>query len=316
MSTMTRPFDIAEQHVLFPEAFEPRLSPLHVRHVETPPARAPAPPPAAAVPPPGEDAPRSLEAALATLLPGKDVSVRYTENRTVILSLRRGPSGSSILRAHRCFAHAPDRVAEAAVRLYLMRTSPGERRRLTGLVTRWHQEAAAPPPSVDNCEIRKGEHHDLATILARVNAEWFERKLDLDITFGVRVARRLMGRHERRQPRSLVVINPILDHDWITNWYLEYLVFHECLHEVVPPVPDGHRLLLHPPEFRLRERRHPSRDRALVYERWITGPAWPTLRAAAYKKIQRTSPSATRTRSAARTRRDVRGSDGSGNASP
>lgn len=315
---MRRPAPIAEQLALFPDAFEPRSAPLEARQGEPglPPASPPVPDAEDAGPALDGGSPGSLEGALARMTPDRPVSVRYTRNRTIILSLRPDRDGGWVLRAHRSFRAAPAAVADAAVRLYLGHSGPRERRRLSGVVTRWHQDSAEPPRSVAPEELRPGRFHDLPSILERVRREWFPGGLDLDITFGDRTAKRLMGRHERREPRSLVVINPVLDHPWITAWYLEYLVYHECLHEVVPPVPDGNRLLLHPPEFRRLEARHPFRARAPAYERWIMGPAWPTLRSAAQKSIQAAAASAARTSAAASPRRSRRGQGDAANAEP
>ncbi len=304
-------FEYAEQLGLFPEEAAVSQAPLGV-----PPSDA-APPPLRLVPGEGRVAtPGSVEAAIGRLLPGHPAVVRYTTNRTIILSLRPGKDGRPVLRAHACFADAPPFIAEAAVRLYLQRAGPGERRRLAHLVTRWHQDAAPPPPSATAGEIAPGAHHDLRLHLDRANRERFGGALDLDITFGGRPARRLMGRHERRKPRSLVVINPVLDHPWITSWYLDFLVFHECLHEVVPPVAREGRILLHPPEFRRREREHPEFDRARDYERWIMGPAWRNLLRSAQKRSATSSQSAETINATPRTRRAIRGALGTGGGDP
>ncbi|MAE63636.1 MAG: hypothetical protein CMJ18_05140, partial [Phycisphaeraceae bacterium] len=186
--------------------------------------------------------------------------------------------GRPVLRAHQCFREAPDTVANAAIRLYLTRARPAQRRKWSHVVTLFHQDTATPPETVKKEALVTGHHHDLRAVIDRVNERWFDDELDLDITFGDRVARRLMGRHERRSPKNLIVINPLLDHEWVTAWYLEFLVFHECLHEVFPPRPSGQRMILHPPEFRARERTHPDFERARKYERWLTGTAWPRLK--------------------------------------
>jgi len=266
-----RPWDEDVQLELFPEAGEPRRSPV----------QAPRPgllPATEAETDPGEDFPGALQQAANRLLPGSDVEIRYTRNRTVILSLRPDRKGRSVLRAHQCFRDCPDSVANAAVRLYLSKARPSQRRRWSHIVTLYHQETATPPESTSSRTLIAGRDHDLRAILGRVNATWFDGELNLDITFGDRVARRLMGRHERRSPRNLIVINPLLDHHWVTAWYLEFLVFHECLHEIFPPRPKGDRMILHPPEFREREQQHPDFEKARKYERWLTGTAWRRLK--------------------------------------
>lgn len=312
-------WDDTIQNELFPELIEdPRPPvPIRVREVLPPAPRLPAPP---ARPTPGIPfaLPDALRTAAGALAPARHVEIVYTRNRSIILSLGRGatPGEPDVLRAHECFRSASPAVAEAAVRLYLCRCTRAERRRLGGIVTQWHHDAAPLPPSPDPVALRSGRHHDLRVILDRVNRAWFEGRLDLDISFGDRPARRLMGRHERRTPRSLVLINPTLDHPWITSWYLEFLVFHEGLHEIMPPVRDGSRLLLHPPGFRAREIEHPDHARAHRYERWIMGAAWRTLLAAAQETISQSSPPARARARIAAARRPEAGGDEAGGGEP
>lgn len=218
-----------------------------------------------------------MERARRRVFPDRPVQVEHTDNRTVIISLRNRRRRTPVLRAHRCFINAPEEVAEAVVRLYLGRPSRSERRRMTHLVTTWHQGSAQPAASPGPGDLRHGRHHHLPTVLDIVNRSYFAGRLGLDITFGPRPARQVMGRHEVRTPRSLIVVNPLLDNPAVKTWYLHYLVFHECLHEQIPPRSRGGRLQLHPPEFRRRESLHPDIGRARRYEAWLTGPGYPRL---------------------------------------
>jgi hypothetical protein len=281
------PWDDGIQLELFPEPDDYRRSPVQAPKANLLPLADEARP--------AEEVERlgSLQRALLRILPEREVDIRYTRNRTVILSLRPDRRGTPVLRAHHCFREAPDQVAEAAIRLYLTRTRPVQRRRYSHLVTRFHQEIALPPEGPQGEALDTGSHHPIADILTAVNATWFSNSLQIDITFGDRIARRLMGRHERRRPRSLIVLNPLLDDPTVDRWYMEFLVFHECLHEIHPPRSDGQRMVLHPPEFQAREREHPDYVRAHAYERWLTGQAWATLKAAyvARKRRQATHPS-------------------------
>jgi len=262
---------------LFPEPGEPRKSPVHVAHSPLLPTTSP-------IWAEESEDPGALQRALVRLFPDKDVDIRYTRNRTVILSLRPDRKGRPVLRAHQCFRTAPDEIADAAIQLYLTHARQAQRRRWSHVVTLFHQQTATPPATNAASELDPGVYHDLRAIFDRINARWFDGELDLDITYGDRIARRLMGRHERREPRNLIVVNPVLDHTWVTEWYLEFLVFHECLHEVFPPRPMGERMILHPPELRAREQQHPDYARARTYERWLTGRGWLKLKKAAQKK--------------------------------
>lgn len=277
---MSGEWDVLVQHDLFPDLGEIRRSPVlpKRRTIEPDELRRGNKRQKTKVEPAIEETRATLASAIQRLAPERGVEIHFTDNRSVILSLTPGKEGApSTLRAHRCFEEAPFGVVDAAVRLYLTRTSRRERQRLTHLVTKWHHEAATLPFSPAKDELRQGRHHDLRATFERVNRDWFEGTLAIDITFGERIARRLMGRHERRSPKSLITINPLLDHPWITAWYLEFLVFHECLHEVIPPESIGMRLIAHPQTFKEREAVHPRCAEAGRYERWILGPAFREL---------------------------------------
>ena len=244
-------------------------------------------------PPAGSAGTDSLGEACARLHPERRVSITYTRNRTVILSMRRLADGLIKLRAHECFAECPEEVAGAVAMLYLGRPKRESRRRLQALVTRWHQRNARPAASPPANELDHGRIHHLPTILDIVNRSYFQGALDLDITYSARPARRTMGRHEVREPRSLILVNPILDHPLVKAWYLHYLVFHECLHEVIRPRVVQGKTLLHPPEFRRRESLHPHALEAREHERWITGPGHALLRAAWRQRMSQEQSSKT-----------------------
>ena len=75
------------------------------------------------------------------------------------------------------------------------------------------------------------------------------------------------GRRRRLPPREYFVfgsiqeddrvirIHPGLDAPWVPGWFLEYVVYHEMLHAIVPDesLPGGRRRV-HTPEFQRQER--------------------------------------------------------------
>jgi hypothetical protein len=259
----------------------------------------------------------ALTRALSRRYPDKRVSVVYTKNRTVILSLKPQPDGSLAMRAHECFRKAPTEVANAVVRLYLGRPTRGLKRRFATIIQSWHQKNAQPARSPTAGELVHGAVHHLPTILDIGNRSYFDGELDLDITYSTRIAKRVMGRHEHREPRSLIIINPLLDNPLVKSWYLHYLVFHECLHEVIPPRRSGDRLLLHPPEFRRQEDMHPNIVPARKYEAFLTGRAHTRLlRDYRKKRSQARSRTTAAPQAARRHRRKSTGRESSGGGSP
>lgn len=82
-----------------------------------------------------------------------------------------------------------------------------------------------------------GTVHDLAEIYETVNVRYFGAKLDLRITwFGrgsIPRTRILYGsyRHDRKEVR----VNRILDQERVPRSVVEFIVYHEMLHHVLPP---------------------------------------------------------------------------------
>jgi hypothetical protein len=218
----------------------------------------------------------ALERALALLYPHIPARVRYTWNRTILVSLVRHGEIRE-LRAQRAFRDAPHDVAAAVVRLHVGRPPPDERRRLSHLVSAWHHHMAPLPPSPPSGALLHGTHHHLPALLEGVNATFFDGRLDVDVTYGRVPARRTMGRHERRDPRGLIVVNPLIDHPVVKPWYIRYILFHEGLHDLMPPRPAGGRMVIHPPEFRRAERAFPDLARTGPYEKWLTGAGYGRL---------------------------------------
>lgn len=137
-------------------------------------------------------------------------------------------------------------------------------------------EPAAPSPAP--CRTRdplrtRGVHHDLRALFDAVNARHFGGSVDAALGWG-RPAPRVRG---RRRPRSislgtydyelkLVRVHPALDQEFVPRFYVEYILFHEMLHHVMPaPVIDGRRRL-HSPAFRARERAYPDYARTVEWE--------------------------------------------------
>ena len=106
-----------------------------------------------------------------------------------------------------------------------------------------------------------GEFHDLRVIFDRLHARYFRGSPALDdytVTWGRR--RRLPPREyfvfgSIQEEDRVIRIHPGLDAPWVPEWFLEYVVYHEMLHAVVPDefLPGGRRRV-HTPEFQRRER--------------------------------------------------------------
>ena len=117
----------------------------------------------------------------------------------------------------------------------------------------------------------EGRYFDLREIFDRVNARHFRGRLR-----GYKV---VWGRRRKRRPKEYFVfgtiqeedrvirINPRLDQPFVPRWFLQYVLYHEMLHSVVPDEVDtSGRRRVHTSEFNRRERQYPSYRRARRWE--------------------------------------------------
>jgi hypothetical protein len=134
-----------------------------------------------------------------------------------------------------------------------------------------------PPPRVpDESLVQRGRHHDLSAIAAGILAnelrsEFGPAKNCPRFTWGS-----ARGRPPRRALRlgsydadlDVVRIHPALDQKAVPEWFVRYVLFHELLHAVYPPVrgSDG-RWIRHGRSFQERERDYAGLERALAWER-------------------------------------------------
>src|SRR5882757_1150240 len=103
----------------------------------------------------------------------------------------------------------------------------------------------------------KGRFFDLREVFDKINAKYFRNRLR-----GYTI---VWGRRRKQRPKTYMVfgtiqeedkmirIHPLLDRALVPTWFLEYVVYHEMLHAMVPdvPLPSGRRRV-HTEEFTRR----------------------------------------------------------------
>ena len=115
---------------------------------------------------------------------------------------------------------------------------------------------------------KEGEHYNLDEIYAKINQTYFEGKLNLHITWfnpkKSRYQRRIvLGCYHR--DKKLVKINRVLDQPDIPEYYISFIVYHEMLHHVAPPIEKRFRKRqIHHQEFKDLEKKF--QEYALVKE--------------------------------------------------
>ena len=200
---------------------------------------------------------------------GEPVRLVVHDNRHPMVSFRRERARIQ-LRVHHLFLGGPPGVADALAAF--VRPGRGEPRhaasRAIDAWVREHRDRIAPPRT-GRLQPR-GRVHDLQEILDRINAEHFDGAVEVKIGWGRSGA--LPGRRSIRTGVYLhaaraIRIHPALDREDVPGFYVASVVFHEMLHQVVPPAERGGRRTIHGREFRRRERAFPDHARAAAWER-------------------------------------------------
>jgi hypothetical protein len=207
-----------------------------------------------------------LAGQLSRLL-SMDVRLAVTDNRSTVISYRRRPQ-ALLLRVHHMFLGAPEPVV-AALAAY---AGHGDKRAgpiLDGYI-RQHRDRLRPPTASAPLQTR-GLFHDLQELYDRLNAEFFDDRIEARITWG-RLVPKGRGRRSIRMgvylgDERLIRIHPALDRPEVPGFFVAYVVFHEMLHQAVPAECGTSRRQHHGPEFRARERAYPDYERAIAWEK-------------------------------------------------
>jgi len=213
------------------------------------------------------EAERLADAVAARL--GEPVRLVVHDNRHTMVSFRR-ERGRIQFRVHHLFLGCPPEVVEALAGF--VRPGRGDGRRTASrTIDAWvrdHRDRIAPPRT-GRMQAR-GRVHDLQAILDRLNAEHFEGTVEVRIGWGRSGS--LPGRRSIRTGVYLhaaraIRIHPALDREEVPEFYVASVVFHEMLHQVVPPAERGGRRTIHGREFRRQERTFPDHARSQAWER-------------------------------------------------
>ncbi|MBK7875653.1 MAG: M48 family metallopeptidase [Planctomycetes bacterium] len=214
------------------------------------------------------------------------VTVVYTRARKMPIRIRtfrteaRGARGARItgleVRMHAMFDTAPPDVHQAVASWI---RSGNRASRACRVLDDWIQHGLAQlPPPKERSErlVARGHHRDLAELLKDVLATDFARDASLHarpprITWGRRAPSRSRGglRLGSYDPDlHRVRIHPALDQPAVPLWFVRYVVFHEVLHALHPPVKDSDgRWIHHGREFRKKERAYADYRRVLAWEK-------------------------------------------------
>lgn len=197
--------------------------------------------------------------------------VQFHQNTCTMVSLsRRGQQQS--LRLHWLFTKAPGSVLEAVVRIFFVREDRLAKKQLRSSILDFideHRHLTLSDLCVRQLCPPHGRNYDLSDVERTIRKRFLRDCSEVRIGWSRRVTPCLMGKWIAMPEGSpnIVVINRLLDSRRVPAFYLQYIVFHELLHEMIPIRRRRGRWVHHPAEFRQRERQFPAFERALSWER-------------------------------------------------
>lgn len=185
-----------------------------------------------------ETAQRSLERRIRAHLMRGDLTVILTDNRYTMISVRRESKGSKHfkVRLHHMFAHASPMITRALAR-YIANNDRDASRALGDFIDA-HQHRVRTSSRSRSAPrlVTQGRIHDLRDIFDHINQRYFNGTIEARITWGQRI-----GKPRRRNSikmgsysveDKLIRIHRSLDRPFVPRFFVEWVVFHEMLHQV------------------------------------------------------------------------------------
>ncbi len=211
---------------------------------------------------------REIQARVQPHLAGAALEVTITNNRSVMISVNRQPRHRRYgVRLHHMFVDAPDALMEHLAR-YILHNDRAASRALGQFIDRQPSPGSGERRTVIRTA---GRHHDLAEMFDRLNQRYFDGELTCRITWGRHAARgkarRVVRLGSYTLEQDLIRLHPGLDQEWVPEFFVEWVVFHEMLHAAMPPHRVNGRRRFHTRELREAEQRYEHHDRASAWEK-------------------------------------------------
>jgi predicted metal-dependent hydrolase len=219
---------------------------------------------------------RALELSLRARYGDRGLALRLcvTDNVRTMVSLKKDQARGQIeARIHHMFLQATPELWNALGE-YLFSGDRDAARSIARYIEQHRQHIRRPERRTPTLPAA-GKHHDLQEIYQAVNQRYFDGTVSVHVTWA-----RSQAAHERATRRSiklgsytsrdqLIRVHPALDAAFVPRYFVEYIVYHEMLHHVLPPsrgTGKGRREL-HGPAFVARERQFDGYQAALDWER-------------------------------------------------
>lgn len=189
----------------------------------------------------------------------RQISLSVKNNRSVFLSVKSTRNMISI-SLNRVFLYASDDMLN-----HLINYIKNKDRISLAYVNHFVDENISKVIPLKKININtKGDVYDLKSILQSVNDKYFLGKVEVNVTWGKRPKYKRFSHitfasYDRYQ--KLIRVNKILDNSYFPYEFVEFILYHEMLHHVMPVSYDKkQRRQHHGKNFRLQERAFENYD--------------------------------------------------------
>ncbi|GMW03185.1 MAG: hypothetical protein AMXMBFR84_43200 [Candidatus Hydrogenedentota bacterium] len=201
---------------------------------------------------------------------GVPIHLTLTDNSSSLLTVKPQPGRRAIMvRAHRMFLHADSQVVKALAAWVTKPRCPRSGAVIDSYI-RSNRHLIRPRQRRRIVVCTRGRVFDLQSIYDEVKHHYFDDTITAAITWG-RFPRPKRQRSIRfgsyTVESNLIRIHPYLDQEFVPEFYVRYIVFHEMLHAYlgIEEGPTGRRRI-HTREFNQAERAYPDYPKALAWE--------------------------------------------------
>jgi len=196
------------------------------------------------------------------------IRLHVTNNSSTMMTVQRYPEKKfAKVRLHHMFLEAPPEVRQALSE-WIRKPKVPQAGEVIDAFIRAHREKIRPGRRRTVYLRTKGRYFDLQRLFDEVNAAHFDGKITAHITWGKLSSwpRRSIRYGSYMHQDNVIRIHPLLDQEFVPEFVVRYIVFHEMLHALlgVEEGPNGRRRV-HPPEFKRLEAAYPDFARASAW---------------------------------------------------
>ena len=194
--------------------------------------------------------------------------ITVTDNTRSMISFRRRDQAYHV-RLHHIFLGADEGILKAIAE-YISGKSRRSLRYNKGFYQRAQsQNQAEGPAAARKARItHQGRYFNLLDSFTGLMNRYFGGGIDCSITWGKRIKHSAAGQSGSgaiRHSSDIIRINPVLDREFVPQYVLDSITYHEMLHRFLGIKYVEGRRLSHYPEFKEMERRFIHQDRAKIW---------------------------------------------------